>query len=462
MITKDEGVSTHHHHHNNNNNTPIYVVVVEDHNDCLEHIHWILRQKPRKSAWKLLHFDSHPDLSCMTTTPAFSCFRPREKYNNLDLYESLESTSGGIAEWILPLVLAGGLNCVEWVKPPVTCRQLPRGRHSFHVGAWDVSGANVQSFLDLPHTALVRVDCHHPYYLDDESAKPTEELQLRQRLDLVVSELNDEEQHVIDSLDDASFWMLDICLDYFCCKNPFLAELDLRCPELSQLLVEAVEKTRWYVIGQQCSMDNAFLFSDETAQARQYAEEVRKFRFHMTELLRQPSMAIDQTIDDHLLPLYEDQLHEQVRLVLLQLVQSVAQHRDPLKLSIMAIEALPNLTLPHESHHSDEERDDKIAKRLQAVERRLSLQKRSGVEPDPLCITIARSSEDGYTPSGVVEKLQNEVLQMIHCIYCGCTSLDDETMIAPESFRKHVNNKCRFRVLFDYQAWSPSSFEQHF
>jgi hypothetical protein len=58
----------------------------------------------------------------------------QEKKN---LYELLDTSQGGIAEWILPIVFAGGLDEVFWIKNE-WCHQFQNGCYEFHVGAyWD-------------------------------------------------------------------------------------------------------------------------------------------------------------------------------------------------------------------------------------------------------------------------------------------------------------------------------------
>eukprot|EP00554_Chaetoceros_debilis_P015501 CAMPEP_0194123336 /NCGR_PEP_ID=MMETSP0150-20130528/54078_1 /TAXON_ID=122233 /ORGANISM="Chaetoceros debilis, Strain MM31A-1" /LENGTH=114 /DNA_ID=CAMNT_0038816539 /DNA_START=33 /DNA_END=373 /DNA_ORIENTATION=+ len=112
--------------------TPINVVVVEAHNHALEHVHYILRRRSRStrefpnklsSFWTMVHFDSHPDLACPNgDISAAACFQPRrewqiaqkeaqnddddEENNSKNLYELLDTSQGGIAEWIIPLVMA--------------------------------------------------------------------------------------------------------------------------------------------------------------------------------------------------------------------------------------------------------------------------------------------------------------------------------------------------------------------
>ena len=168
----------------------------------------------------MLHFDSHADLACPNASiPAGACFQPRRNWQsvekssegtvtctNKDLYELLDSTTSGIAEWILPLVLGASLTRVHWIRPRHTPNgyysdsvdQLPLGTKTFHVGAWnDVDTrktVQVESFLDLPDTAVVKTDWDCLYYRDedvDSSFAPTDALVLRRPLHLQVSELGD-------------------------------------------------------------------------------------------------------------------------------------------------------------------------------------------------------------------------------------------------------------------------------
>ena len=53
----------------------------------------------------------------------------------MNLYEMLDMPSSGIAEWILPLVLAGGLKTVYWIKND-WCHQFHNGAYNVPVGAW--------------------------------------------------------------------------------------------------------------------------------------------------------------------------------------------------------------------------------------------------------------------------------------------------------------------------------------
>lgn len=79
--------------------TPLRCYIVDDHCDALSKIHAAIRNGALPfTDLSVLHFDAHPDLMVTPDMPAATCFRPRE------LYDTLASAEGGIAEWILPMV----------------------------------------------------------------------------------------------------------------------------------------------------------------------------------------------------------------------------------------------------------------------------------------------------------------------------------------------------------------------
>lgn len=78
---------------------PLRVHVVDDHCDALSKIHGAIRVGALPfSGLSVLHFDAHPDLMVTPDMPAGTCFHPEE------LYHTLATAEGGIAEWILPMV----------------------------------------------------------------------------------------------------------------------------------------------------------------------------------------------------------------------------------------------------------------------------------------------------------------------------------------------------------------------
>ena len=370
----------------------IYLVVVESHQHVLEHIHAVLRKERLLTReWSMLHFDAHPDLACPNpTVPAKACFLPHEEFpvegstssnvgattdsatsssskeneknasatsseehhtqptlsQTKNLYELLDSTATGIAEWILPLVLAANLRRVHWIKsstdddnaavsvnvaekeacilrPP---SQLPCGIHDYHVGVAIpysthedasvlMSEEFYTSFLDLPQSATVKVDWPHPYYLEDDctahfgNSNREELFVLPKSLQLQVSSLGptdnvqgDNVPPIISSSTSTApnhqLWELDICLDYFACQNPFLVDLEAKDPVFSRALLEAVFSSRFYssfLLSTPPSMaanttisnpaSKCAKSSNEEAVLQNYRQDVRQFWDDLVDLL---------------------------------------------------------------------------------------------------------------------------------------------------------------------------------
>ncbi len=227
----------------------------------------LMPNTPEEHIWTMVHFDSHPDLACPgENIPALACFLPRKEWDSSccsghhncgeyescgsmcrvnndgdddhhhdetkNLYELLDTSQGGIAEWIIPLVLGAGLRNVHWVKNP-WCHQFQMGLYDFGVGAYidhtkyegiegrgvekrkgissksmcrnahsnactkitsSTSGQEeyqkVQSFLDLPDNAVVKCTLRHPYYIDDNSHVHASELEFGEKLQLIVTEVD--------------------------------------------------------------------------------------------------------------------------------------------------------------------------------------------------------------------------------------------------------------------------------
>ena len=95
----------------------INVVVVESHQHALEHYHSAIRKFKIFEPWSMIHFDAHPDLACPPQCPFVACFTPRREMavTQKNLYELLDRSETGIAEWIIPLVVAAELFKINWV-----------------------------------------------------------------------------------------------------------------------------------------------------------------------------------------------------------------------------------------------------------------------------------------------------------------------------------------------------------
>jgi len=511
----------------------IHVLVVESHQHVLETAHFFLRRTQRRLllqqqgfSWSMLHFDAHPDLACPhDTIPAAACFQPRQtwpaveerkgsssqEYDNnssavvnntaateqepKDLYDLLDSSSSGIAEWILPLVLAANLRHVQWVRPVKRQAvqvppQLPLGWHHYHVGAWIpnnnpstvdrvvvVEPLPVTSFLDLPVSALVRVDWDCPYYQDDDTSVPTASLLFPAPLNLHVSELSvDQQQQQQQEQEESAVlqpWMLDICLDYFACLNPFVTDLEQLDPAFCEAFCESVLQSTFY---------NQTVANDPHGNHTRDPKELATFRQLLSQELQRASNEISATaaaasyeFDHYFKPLlvyYESpELGQQLLQSLFTCLKATSV-ADPARLTALAVEALPNLTMPHDSSHCQQAAAtamEAIQPSLQAVRDRIwyeqQQRKRQGPQgppTDPFLITICRSSLDGFTPASVVEDLQTSVLQMIHDLYCGC-GCPLTAPFQPEDRAIRVDtgggSSCRINLVFDYGPWEGSEFE---
>ena len=603
----------------------IYVVIVEPHQHVLEHIHTVLRkERLLTKEWSMLHFDSHPDLACPNPCiPAKACFLPREPFaeaaaktttttttttttknadtglsnssKRLNLYEWLDSSSSGIAEWILPLVLAANLARVQWVKPTTAVAtesvavtrpplQLPLGIHTYCVGASvprriqdqqqqpGQSNGTIKSFLDLSDSSVVKVDWAHPYYLEDHSTAGivmnsisedegdgneeanTDMLVLTKPLQLQVLELGPPKStssptdsiiaknHLHDTTttttaaaeasnnQQSPLWSLDICLDYFACHNPFLTDLEAKDPIFTRALMDAVYQSRFYspaimntrartgIHNSKSSDSSAHTTNqDEFVTLNDYRRDLVRFRQSLVDLLlqqqqqqqqqqEQPDQEIESPSDpnsgggnlnkESLSQYYEQNSTLQQPNILGKLVEafiaSPCRHenaKEATSLIAMTKQALPNLTMPHHSTLNTTKSNnnismDSIRPALERVQQDIA-ELYGGHDGDtakhnetctsfsgtpPFIITVARSASDGFTPSHVVEELQDELLQNLHSLYCGCS----ETNIAcrPPLPAPHKTDSgevanipttnsppgCRFQVIFDYGPWEGATF----
>lgn len=384
------------------------VVVVESHQHVLEHIHDCLRRyKLLGTSWSMLHIDAHEDLSC-PSSPAALCFQPRPE-NGPTLYETLDETSTGIAEWILPLVLGAHLRRVEWIRPGLPLPgAIPLGDHCYQVGVWMPNHQGIKSFLDLDETARVRVDFDCPYYRDDAC-----EDSFQSQLVLASPLLLQVRQLPLQSCDqDNRPWLLDICLDYFCCQNPYLVDLQAANASVAEAMSAAIRQSVFYD-------------DEDHATMTDRRHQLLRFRRLLTELLESIEMTPNL---DALLSYYK--APDKAMSLLTTLVSAVQQDR---KVVAMAVEAISFITMPHSLAAEWKDSLNKVREEL--------LQR---PEP-PFLVTVARSAEDGFTPQHLVEDLQAQVLTMVHECYCTCERLGDAD--------------CRLQVVRDYGEWQGATID---
>lgn len=374
--------------------TKIPVIIVESHHHVLEHIHFILRrQKKLVSSWSLLHWDAHPDLAC-PRCPAQQCFRPHDATTaHLSLYDALDATPSGIAEWILPLVFAGRLCHIQWIRPlQSSMQQLPDGDFTVQVGAWSPSNhfdtAQVESFLELPLDAVLKVNWSVPYYQDEDDVQA--DLLLPREMQLTVSPE--------PCNDRFGLFGLDVCLDYFYCHNPFVEE-DER-------------------------LHRSIPCRNYARPTSDHIPWMQRFQSCWTNLISRSS--IDDSADEgkELSNFFQE---EQDVVDLQALIKQYRSDGRSLPSDIVNI-----LTMPHDDSNYF------MSDRLHHFSRHLP-------NNCPFFISIARSSIEGFTPTSETDHLQESVLDMVHKRYCGCdTPMDNET-------------QCKLQLLRDYGEWEGST-----
>jgi hypothetical protein len=463
----------------------VYIIIVESHQHVLEHVHKMLRKKKLfNTKWSMIHFDAHPDLACTKNAPAIACFMPRnyaslgndgENYdeededNAMSLYELLDSTSSGIAEWILPLVLAANLNRIEWIKP-IFSTQMLEGKYQFAVGVEcknqdDDDATKITSFLDLSQNDQVKVDLNHSYYMDDASVVSSDKLALKQNIELHVSELpiknqkheqsefcnnNCNKSNTDNSTEQTRPWILDICLDYFVCLNPYIHDLEEINPSATLAFLDLMKGSRFNI----SSIDNSQPIDLE------YQNDIIRFY----ELLKQ-LLLLDQfekNYKDKNMQIITDAtstsndvlfgqisiFFETLELTEKYILRLIKEINNDSRLLSMIIEAIPNWSMPHDVSSSTTER---INESLLLVEEFLKRRIKENNDKEPFLITIARSSLDGFCPLPVVDRLQDQVLDMIHRIVCetSCKCNDKENLFQHDG--------CRLQVIRDYDQWEGST-----
>jgi hypothetical protein len=343
----------------------------------------------------------------------------------------LDATAAGIAEWILPLVLAADLKRIAWIKPPCS-NQLPDGQHSFRVGAWidakeTTVASSIESFMDLPNSATVKVDWKTPYYYDDCSVIPTEQLLLSKQVDLSVVNISKESsRQPLPTM--SSPWMLDICLDYFGCRNPFLDELNSIDVDYTLYLQELVQ-----IMNQKAIESKIY---EQDSQEIQTAFSNLLSTIHINEMVGYASQNLEMALGGTTLAATA------IRKVVAQLSNS--KNRELLIEKTM--EAQGVLAIPHEDVSTE-----LVDERLRLLDAYLQTHCQ---RPDiaPFLVTIARSSNDGFTPMDHVEQLQARVLQQVHRFVCGCQCTPDWSN--PQQI---TEESCRMKLVFDYGEWEGSA-----
>lgn len=392
---------------NKNNRRPfqkIPIFVVEDHNDVLQFIYRCLgAHRIPFTQNKIIHFDSHPDMTIPKYMPA-EFVRDREK-----LLQSLS-----IENWLMPVAYAGHIDQMIWIKPE-WATQMPDGDHTFWLG--DYNGH-------------IRCDSNLEYFLSEATYQPRHNLNAQRQINLRVFTLNDaliadmnrdgndgsgkgdddakpQDQHrrieFLNCVDDANEqFILDIDLDFFSTTNPFRQIL-------SKPIYQAVKCLFKGEFFNEFDMSNA---TDDELMA--FTMERSNFIDALETVFKQLDENSDLNEADLVIPSIlnanKTKIHDLIRVVReqqQQRLQTESSNEIPWMSIFDAGCTFDSNDLPH--HISTEA---EIIHMVDMFKRFLT-----GILYTPCIITVSRSSDDDYCPANQVDFIQKLVLQTICDVY---------------------------------------------
>ena len=343
--------------------TKIPVFVVENHNDALEVLLPALANRYLSFQGNLMvHFDSHPDMCLPRLMPAYTIF---ERQN---LLESLS-----IENWIMPVMFAGHINECLWIRPN-WARQIPDGRHTFLIGE-SAGKIKVNSTLD--------------YFLSDGGFSEEKHLKNTKEITIHVTEIEESLHEVID---DRNF-ILDIDLDYFSTLNPFL---------------EIYPKSNTYEkLREIFKVEKNYDIKDPSSVSGYVKERNRQLDFFETIFQH---MAQKGSLESFK---FDDPTMKEKFILVEILIKSLCHHYSIYDIDWFVVNDAgctcdeTELEVPH--HEST---DIQIKEMVVKFEQFLKSLKKF-----PTIITIARSSNDGYTPLHQVEWIQSQVIEVLRRVY---------------------------------------------
>lgn len=344
----------------------IPIFIVENHNEVLEFIYRCLgaRYLPFQ-ANQLVHFDAHPDMTVPRNMP--SAF-VHDKNRLLDTLS--------IENWIMPTAFAGHFTHLVWCKPP-WAQQIPAGTAEFLIG---------------DHCGLIRLSSTLEYFVSEGSYRPQQDLLDAKLVRLQTIEINEDSEKVVPrEVDTADTFVLDIDLDFFSTRNPFL---------------EIYAKANVYA-----QLKAIFFYEMERSQESELILNCVRKRLEQLDELEKVFGVLQGggSLSDIGTP--RPTSIEAVWSELGQLVDSVrlAYKDEPIDWMLIydAGCTRDSTDLPH--HESSEE---EIAKLMEYFEDFLR-----GLAGDPTVITISRSTEDNYCPKHQVDDIQQKVLDRLGVVY---------------------------------------------
>ncbi|KAJ0402633.1 hypothetical protein ATCC90586_010872 [Pythium insidiosum] len=349
---------------------PLRVVVADDHHHVLPELHLAIRQRllPFHGV-HIVHIDAHPDLSFPADAdPQRVVFEPDL------LYDTLDASVSGIAEFLLPLVYAGHVNRLTWIKSPWASQMTTGVMTGIAIGRHR-------------ETHKLQVSCPWPHFVDEKLYAPEDELEppTRRYWDLEVQELSVDQRSPMASPP----WVLDIDLDFFSTWNPFRRDLERHFSPSEMGVLTAVFTTP------------RFRRVDVDLLPTQRQRERASFEDVMRRLAdRQADDDGGASIAGLLLPFYDDLTSSTVHAFL----SLLSRHRENADALALLWATAPLLDLPHHESQLDE-----MEQLLASLRSWLHRHKHS----PPAIVTIATSVGDEFLPPPQADALLKQVLAII-------------------------------------------------
>ncbi|KAL4146790.1 hypothetical protein PRNP1_010546 [Phytophthora ramorum] len=372
------------------------VVVVDDHHHCLPDIHLAIRQRRLPfSNIHVLHVDAHPDLSFPTALNTEVIFHPET------LYDELDKSVAGIAEFLLPLVFAGHVNQITWLKP-AWATQMPAGSFKqLVIGKRKVSGA-------------MGVTSELPHFVEDELFCAVEDMDASsvRNWDLFATEPSsskDSSAVATEAIDNArqksKGFVLDIDLDYFSTWDPFRKDLETRIGKSAVMIVTQVFSSVRY---KRAPLE-VVTAKQRNSERRTFCELIKRLQAADTQEDNTSRRAEWANIVNELALLYSEDVDAEA--LLGEFTQVLEQFRDDESARHEIWTAGPFLDLPH--HESSQEEIERMVNELEQFLRKHALDTAN----PPAIVTIAKSTGDEYLPPHQLDVVLASVLRMLERVY---------------------------------------------
>lgn len=302
-----------------------------------------------------------------------------------------------IENWLMPTAYAGHFDRLIWIKPQ-WAHQIDNGGYRFSIGE---------------HCGFIRCDSTLEYFLGEGTYRPQYDLNNPKSIDLRVATLRtlgrsasaahqekEIETNLIESIvhetDDDETYVLDIDLDFFSTRNPFLASIGNG--DKNHKVYVAIKK-----LFTQKFFEEKFSASSDPDVVLAFVE--RRLR-HLNDLecvfahlndgngiedLKSPPKSLQ--------PIWPDVIE------LVKMIRAENEHKNEVDWMFYydAGCTFDSAELPH--HESTQDEIDHLIGAFKLFLKRL---KRL-----PTIITISRSSEDDYCPAHQVESIQADVLNAL-------------------------------------------------